>query len=108
MKDPKKLTGKNLQAAYDNGCSDVKKTLELLHPDFFEKEETCEIGDRFMIYGKEYILSNSGEVKKVILVCLEDGISRSGLKTVKNINNIKKKELSSAMTSVNDIIKIKS
>ena len=68
----KAITPENLQKAYDEGCSDVKKVLENLHPDYFEKEETYKQGDRLMYDGDEYIVA-SCESDKVVAISLRNG-----------------------------------
>ncbi len=74
----KTITPENLQKAWDEGCSDVKKVLENLYPDFFEKNEVYQSGDRFEIWGTEYILAiadrrGTKNKNEMVLINLKDG-----------------------------------
>lgn len=73
IKDPKAPTGEHLQNTWDEGCSDTRKVLENMYPDFFEKEEEIyRRGSRLEIGGNECIVAALGE-KKHVVICLSDG-----------------------------------
>jgi len=89
----KPLTSENLQKAYDEGCSDTKKVLENLHPDFFKGEETYRIGNRLDIEGGEYLICRIDPKNHLALIALDDGNSWNGNFKVKDDCSITHKEL---------------
>lgn len=92
-------TGSNLRKAYKEGCSDVKKTLELLYPDFFKKEETFKRGERIMVDKYECIIAVLPDTKKHLIVDLRDGCHWGGTFKPKDFTKISKKELESSMVT---------
>lgn len=91
-----KLSAKSLQKAWDEGCSDTKKVLENLYPNFFEKEETYSIGDRFIIEDNEFILGYTGDVDgsdTVTFIDIETGVRFWGAFRTDNISDITTSEI---------------
>lgn len=86
----------NLQKSWDDGCSDVRKVLENLYPDFFEKEETYSIGDRVTISGHDCIIATPG-FKEVLFILLSDGNRYCDTLRVTDVNAITIKEIKSVI-----------
>lgn len=111
MKKKLQITEDSLQKAHDNGCSDVKKVLENMYPDFFEKEvETFRRGERISVDGHECIIAvvpNSGN-KEFTIVDLRDGCHWGDSFKVKDYVKILITEMSSSISTCCTIKKIES
>jgi len=97
IKDPKKLTGEALTKAHSEGCSDTKKVLENLYPDFFEKKETYKRGEMIRVDGSAAIIASIGSPLMHLIISLSDGGHWGEPFTVKNSSKITHKELTSEL-----------
>ena len=77
MKNVKQVNAENLQKAWDEGCSNVKKVLENLYPDFFETGEIYKGGDQLKVNGNNYLLAyiseGNGGRDKCSLIRIDNG-----------------------------------